>query len=108
MGIEIKEVKGKKDLRRFIYIAEKIHKGHENWVPPIYMDEWKYFSPKKNRAFTYCDTVLCLAYKDNKCAGRIMGIINKRYNDFRNEKTARFGYLESALTDLRIKTRKAF
>jgi hypothetical protein len=95
MGIEIKEVKGKKDLRRFIYIAEKVHKGHEDWVPPLYMDEWKYFSPKKNRAFTYCDTVLCLAYKDNKCAGRIMGIINKRYNDFRNEKTARFGYLES-------------
>ncbi len=95
MGIEIKEVKGKKDLRRFIYLPEKIHKGHEDWVPPLYMDEWKYFSPKKNKAFSYCDTVLCLAYKDNKCAGRIMGIINKRYNDFRNEKTARFGYLES-------------
>ncbi len=95
MGIEIKEVKEKKDLRRFIYLAEKIHKGHENWVPPLYMDEWKYFSPEKNKAFSYCDTVLCLAYKDNKCAGRIMGIINQRYNEFRKEKTARFGYLES-------------
>jgi hypothetical protein len=95
MGIEIKEVKGRKDLRRFIYLAEKIHADHENWVPPLYIDEWKYFSPKKNKAFSYCDTVLCLAYKDNKCVGRIMGIINTRYNEFKNENTARFGYLET-------------
>ena len=95
MGIEIKEAKGRKDLRRFIYLPEKIHADHKNWVPPLYMDEWKYFSPKKNKAFSYCDTVLYLAYKDNKCVGRIMGIINKRYNEFKNEKAARFGYLES-------------
>ncbi len=95
MEIEIKEVKKRKDLRKFIYLPEKIHAEHENWVHPIYMDEWNYFSPKKNRAFTYCDTVLCLAYKDNKLVGRIMGIINKRFNEYKNEKTARFGYLES-------------
>jgi len=95
MGVEIREVKGRNDLKKFIYLPEKIHADHENWVPPIYMDEWKYFSVEKNRAFSYCDTVICLAYKDHKIAGRIMGIINNRYNDYRKEKTARFGYLES-------------
>jgi len=95
MTIEIREVKSKKDLKTFIYLPEKIHAGHRNWVHPIYSDEWKYFNPKKNKAFTYCDTVFLLAFKDGEPAGRVMGIINARFNDYRKEKIARFGYLET-------------
>lgn len=93
--IGIKEVRTKKDLGKFIYLPEKIHANHKNWVPPIYMDEWKYFNPKKNRAFSYCDTILLLALKEKKAVGRIMGTINSRYNQYRHEKTARFGCLET-------------
>ncbi len=95
MEVTIKEVKSRKDLKRFIYLPEKIHADHENWVHPIYMDEWTYFDAKKNKAFSYSDTILLLAYKGDKIVGRIMGIINTRYNDYKKEKTARFGYLES-------------
>ncbi|MGD2294454.1 MAG: hypothetical protein PVF22_01285 [Candidatus Aminicenantes bacterium] len=95
MGITVREIKKRKDLKTFIYLPEKIHAGHTNWVPPIYMDEWTYFNPKKNKAFSYCDTILLLAYKDDKAVGRIMGIINERYNEYKGEKTVRFGYLEA-------------
>jgi GNAT superfamily N-acetyltransferase len=94
MAIEIREVLSHKDLKTFIYLPEKIHAGHANWVHPIYMDDWKYFDPKKNKAFGYCDTVMLLAYRDGRPLGRAMGIINHRYNEHRNEKTARFGYLD--------------
>ncbi len=94
MAIEIREVVSRKDLKTFIYLPEKIHAGHANWVHPIYMDDWKYFNPKKNKAFAYCDTVLFLAWRDGRPVGRAMGIINKRYNEHRNEKTARFGYFD--------------
>jgi len=92
--IEINEVKCRRDLRKFIHLPEKIHKNHANWLPPIYFDEWNFFNPKKNKSFDYCDTILLLAYKDGKIAGRIMGIINRRYNLLRNEAHGRFGYLE--------------
>ena len=95
MEITLEEVKNRKALKKFIYLPEKIHAGHEKWVPPIYMDEWKYFDPKKNEAFSYSDGILLLAYQGEKPVGRIMGIINKRYNDYKNEKTARFAYLET-------------
>jgi len=94
MPIEIREVLSNKDLKAFIYLPEKIHAGHENWVHPIYMDDWKYFDKKKNKAFGYCDTILILAWKDGRPVGRAMGIINHRFNQHRNEKTARFGYLD--------------
>lgn len=95
MDVTIKEVKSRKDLKKFIYLPEKIHADHETWVHPIYMDEWAYFDGKKNKAFSYSDTILLLAYKGEVVAGRIMGIINRRYNDYKMEKTARFGYMEA-------------
>jgi hypothetical protein len=95
MPIDIREVASRRDLKTFIYLPEKVHADHENWVHPIYMDDWKYFDKKKNKAFGYCDTILLLVYRDGRPVGRVMGIINHRYNEHRNERTARFGYLDT-------------
>ncbi len=95
MSVNLIEVKTKPQLKTFIYLPEKLHKDQPNWVHPIYMDEWAYFNPRKNKAFSYSDTLLLLAEEDGQVVGRVMGIINHRYNQVRNEKTARFGYLES-------------
>lgn len=94
MPVDTREVLSRRDLRTFIYLPEKVHAGHANWVHPIYMDDWKYFDKKKNKAFVYCDTILLLAWKDGRPVGRIMGIINHRFNEHRGERTARFGYFE--------------
>ncbi len=95
MAVELREVLSRKDLRTFIYLPETIHAGHKNWVPPLFSDDWKYFDRKKNKAFGYCDTLLLLAWKDGRPVGRVMGVINHRYNEHRGEKSARFGYLET-------------
>jgi hypothetical protein len=95
MDITLRQVSDKGDLKKFIFLPEEIHAGHATWVHPIYMDEWNYFNPNKNRAFSYCDTLLLLAFEGQALRGRAMGIINRRYNQERNEKTARFGYLET-------------
>lgn len=92
--IFIKEVRNKKDLRTFIYLPEKIHIDHSNWVHPLYFDEWNFYNPVKNRFFSDCDTILLLAFRDHKPVGRIMGIINHKYNSIHNEKTGRFFALE--------------
>lgn len=95
MEITIKEVADKKSLKTFIHLPAKIHTNHPNWVPPIYMDEAKFYNPKKNLAFTYCDTVLVLAWSGNEVRGRAMGIINHKYNQEHNEKHVRFAMVET-------------
>ncbi|MDP4205749.1 MAG: hypothetical protein Q8859_07115 [Bacteroidota bacterium] len=90
----ISEVKTKKDLRKFIYLPEKIHQNNKNWLPPLYTDEWKIFDPKKNPAYEHCDTILFLAEKDGKPVGRIMGIINRLYNNGHHENNGRFCFIE--------------
>jgi hypothetical protein len=95
MAITIRKVENKKDLRLFIHLPATIHKDHSNWVPPLYMDEWDYFDPKKNGLFEHCEHVLLLAFKDNKCVGRCMGLISKEYNKSHNENHVRFSNLET-------------
>lgn len=95
MPVRLTPVAGKRELKRFIYLPEQLHKDHPLWMPPLYMDEWDYFNPKKNRAYGYCDTTMMLAEKDGRLVGRVMGIINHRHNDHVKEQTGRFALLES-------------
>lgn len=94
MKVVVKSLDSKQDLKQFIHLPSKIHQNHQNWVPPIYMDEWEFFNPKKNRAFEHCDTVLALAWKDKVPVGRIMGIVSYNYNKMHNENHGRFAFIE--------------
>jgi len=93
--IVLKEVLSKKELKKFIHLPAAIHQNHSNWVPPIYMDEWEFFNPKKNKSFQSCDTILLLAYRNGNVVGRIMGIIHHKYNQEHQEKSARFAFFET-------------
>ena len=96
MSVRLIPVTSRRELKRFIYLPEVLHEGHAQWMPMnLYMDDWDYFNPKKNRALSYCDTTLMLAEQDGRLVGRVMGIINHRHNEAVKERTARFALLES-------------
>jgi ribosomal protein S18 acetylase RimI-like enzyme len=95
MEIVVKPVCTRRDLRTFIYLPARIHKDHKNWIPPLYSDEWEFFNARKNKSFEYSDVVMLLAYRGSQAVGRIMGIINRKYNEIHREKHARFNYLEA-------------
>lgn len=95
MELILKEVVTKSDLEKFIKLPAKIHQGHHNWIPPLYMDERDFFNPLKNKSFSYCSHIRLLAYRGQELVGRIMGLINHRYNQVKNENNARFSYLET-------------
>ena len=94
MNIEVRPVSTPSDYRQFIYLPEKIHRDHANWVHPIFLDDLDYFNEKKNKSFSYCDTVLFLAFRNGEAVGRIMGIIHHPYNAQNGEKHARFSWME--------------
>lgn len=95
MGIVIKEVSTRRDLRKFIHLPFKINEGNQNWLPPVLIDEWSFFNSKRNKSFSQCKTILYLAFKEGKSVGRIMGIIHEDYNAQHHEMTARFAFIDS-------------
>lgn len=95
MSVSIREVKNRSDLKKFIYLPEKLNADRPKWLPPLYSDEWNYYNPEKNRAHEFSDSILYLAEIDNKPVGRIMGIINHRMNDQNGTSDARFTCLDA-------------
>lgn len=93
--MKIYPVVTKADLKKYIHLPSKIHRNHTNWVPPIYSDEWFYYNPLKNGAFSYSDTLLLIAEKEGEVVGRIMALINKKYNEKHNIQNARFCFMET-------------
>lgn len=95
MEIVVKPVCTRRDLRKFIHFPAKVHKNHKNWIPPLYSDEWEFFNAKKNKSFDYSDVIMLLAYRGKRVVGRIVGIINYKYNELHREKHSRFNFLEA-------------
>ena len=92
--IEIKEANTLRELRQFVSFQYLLYKGNKYWVPPIYSDEIKSLRKDKNPAFDFCEAKYWLAYKNGKIVGRIAGIINKKYNEKWETRSARFGWFD--------------
>ena len=94
MPVEIKTVRNRQDLKRFVDFPEKLYKDCDNWVPALRGDEFDTFDPKKNGAYDYCESECYLCYKDGRVAGRVAAIINHHANRDWGEEIVRFGWLD--------------
>ena len=92
--IEIKEVKSKRDLKKFAAYPVKLYKRCPYYVPSLRSDELNTFNPKKNFSLkgNECRGYLC--YKDGKLVGRIAGLINRKDNELTGRKYIRFSRLD--------------
>ena len=92
--IEVKEVKTKRDLKKFAKYPVELYKGCPYYVPSLYGDELATFNPKKNFNLkgNECKGFLC--YKDGKLVGRIAGLINRKDNELTGKKFIRFSRLD--------------
>lgn len=90
MGIIIKEVVTKNDLKKWVDFPNKLYKKEKNFVPFLFPDEMSTFTKEKNPAYDFCETKLFLAYIDNKIVGRIGALINHAYNKKWNKNAIRF------------------
>ena len=93
-NIVIKEVKTKKDMKAFIKFADDLYKDNEYYVPQLHSDIRDTFDREKNGAYEYCDSLMIIAYKDDKIAGRLVGIINYKYNEKVGENHLRFTHFD--------------
>ena len=94
MSIEIKEVRTRGELRRFVNFPELLYKDNPYYVPPLVFDQMDTLDQKKGAAQEFCDSKLYLAYKDGKLAGRVAAIVNHLANKQWDHKEVRFGWYD--------------
>lgn len=94
MGITIREISGKKALKKYVQFNIDLYKENPYAVPPLIFDEVGTLNPDKNPAFEFCESVYYMAYDEEKPVGRIAGIINHKVNEKCGKKSARFGFVD--------------
>ncbi|GAB6393758.1 MAG: hypothetical protein MdMp024_0070 [Bacteroidales bacterium] len=94
MGIEIKEVGSKRELRRFVKFNIELYRNNPYHVPGLIDEEMMTLNKRMNPAFDFAEAIYFLAYREGKIAGRIAGIINHKANEIWQQKHARFGFVD--------------
>jgi len=94
MSVELREVRTVRDLKKFVRFPYRLYRKDPYWVPPLIKSELSTLNPAINPAFEYCEVVLFLAFRNGRIAGRIAGIINRKFITTWESPTASFGWFD--------------
>ena len=83
VSIEVRPVRGRRDLRKFIDLPYRLHSTSPVWVPPLRIERWIFLSRRLNAFFKHGDAQLFLAERD----GRVVGRISAHYDRARSTTT---------------------
>ena len=70
-AIDIREVRTRGDLRRFVAFPERLYARHARYVPKLVGEELAALSAARNPAFEYCEARCWMAFRDGEMVGRI-------------------------------------
>ena len=94
MSVEITEVSGQGDLRRFINLPFGLHAEQPLWVPPLKLERRIFLNRRMNVFFQHGEAQYFLARREGSVVGRVSAHINHAFNDHRKERWGWFGFLE--------------
>ncbi len=94
MDIEIKEIRSRSELKKFVQFQLELYKNNPYFVPPLISDEVNGLDPDKNPAFKFAKPYYFLAYRNGKIVGRIAAIINQIEVNEQKIKKIRFGWFD--------------
>jgi GNAT superfamily N-acetyltransferase len=93
MSIEVSAVSGVGDLREFVALPFRLHRGTP-WIPPLKLERYAFLIKPLNPFFTHGQAAYFLARRDGRVVGRITAQLDYDYNQFHNTRWGMFGFLE--------------
>lgn len=93
-SLQVTEVHGDSDMRRFIDLPWRIYDGDPRWVPPLKREIRDLLAPEVHPFWQFAERALFLAFRGSEPVGRVVGIINHNHNRLHNERAAAWGFFE--------------
>jgi len=93
-GVEIIAVEGGSEFRDFIDLPWKIYAKYPNWVPPLKKEVRRMLDPRQHPFWEFSDRILFLARRGAETVGRIVGIVDRHYNECHGENMGIWGFFE--------------
>lgn len=93
--VEVVEVESKAQMRRFIDYPNQLYKNDPNYVAPLTMERNEFFDIPKNPFYRKATVKFFLAMRGDEVVGRVATCVNYVHNEFHQEKTGFFGFLDT-------------
>jgi GNAT superfamily N-acetyltransferase len=95
-SVEIRSVRSKRDLKRFVKVPFRLHADSPQWVAPLIFERMEFLNREKNPYFEHAEAELLLAERDGEAVGRISVQVDARWDEYQGGSDAMFGFFESA------------
>ncbi|MBN1259649.1 MAG: hypothetical protein JXB35_03125 [Anaerolineae bacterium] len=83
------------DARRFVDFPFELYRDHACWVPPLVSGVQTALDRSQHPFYHHSAADFFLAEEGDRTLGRIAALVNRRYNDFHDARTAFFYYFDT-------------
>jgi ribosomal protein S18 acetylase RimI-like enzyme len=92
--VEVRPVRGRRDLTRFIKLPFRLHRDSERWVPPLISERRRFLDRRRNPFFRQAEAEYFLAWRGGRPVGRISAHVDRRWDEFQGGSDGMFGFFE--------------
>jgi GNAT superfamily N-acetyltransferase len=94
--LQIRPVRTRRELRRFIKAPFVLRRDDPQWVPPLIFERMQFLNRRKNPWFEHAEAEYFLAERDGEPVGRITAHYDRRWDEFHGGADGMFGFVEFA------------
>jgi GNAT superfamily N-acetyltransferase len=95
VALEVRPVRSRRDLMRFIRLPWRLYRNEPNWVPPLVSERKRHLDRSRNPFFEHAEAEYFLAWREGEPVGRITAHVDHRLNEFQGNDWGLFGFFES-------------
>ncbi len=92
--VQVIAVNTEEEKELFFSLPWKIYTQDTPWVPPLQKDERRLLSPSEHPFWESATRQLFLALRGTEAVGRIVALVDNKYNDTAQEKCGAWGFFE--------------
>lgn len=92
--VEVRPVRGRRELNAFIKLPWRLYRQVANWVPPLISERRRHLDRGHNPFFEHAEAEYFLAWRDGEPVGRITAQVDHRLNQFHDNSWGLFGFFE--------------
>jgi hypothetical protein len=93
--LRILPIQGSRDLKRFLEMPGPLYRTDPLWVPPLLLERRDHLDPRKNPFLRGIEMAYWMAFRGDRCVGRISAQVNRKHLDRHHDDTGHFGFLEA-------------
>jgi GNAT superfamily N-acetyltransferase len=92
--LTVRPVRGRRDLTRFVKLPFRLHRDHEQWVPPLLYERRRFLDRQRNPYFQHAEAEYFVCERDGRVVGRITAQIDHRWDEYQGGSDGMFGFFE--------------